>query len=156
MKQTRLPFERGFGYIAAILVLVILAGLAAGLMRLNITQQTTSSLDLESARAYQAAGAGIQWALLGTLTTAACPAAVQTLALGTGFNVTVRCTAIAFNEGETAPGVARTKTLFSINAVACNAANCPDNAAATGRNYIERRRVATACVSGALPALAAC
>jgi MSHA biogenesis protein MshP len=153
MKQTRLIAQRGFGYIAVIAVLVALAGLAAVLIRVGVNQQVTSSMDLASARAYQAAGAGIQWALHRTLVSADCPGANGTLDLSgaTGFHVTVTCIAITFNEGETAPGVTRVKTLYSISAVACNANNCPDNAKAITQDYIERKRVATACVTGTPP-----
>jgi MSHA biogenesis protein MshP len=154
MRLSRLDSQRGFGYIAAIVLLVMLAGLAAGLVRLSTTQQTTSALDLNSARAYQAAGAGIQWALHQALTTAGgCPSG--TLSLDTGFNVTVSCETIPFDEGESAPGTALEKRLFSVTAVACNLGNpCPGNGASP--DYVERRRIVSACVSGTFPALSAC
>lgn len=156
MTSYRLRHQRGFGYIAAIMLLVVLAGLAAGLIRLSTTQQVSSSLDLLSARAYQAAGAGIQWSLYNALTTGACPSQTLDLSAASGFRVTVTCTSIPFNEGESSPGTPRSKTLYSISAVACNSNACPDNARATTQDYVERRRVATACITGTLPAVFAC
>lgn len=55
--------QTGFGAIAAILILVILAALAAALMRIGTGQQLGSVQDLLSARAWQAAKAGNEWGL---------------------------------------------------------------------------------------------
>lgn len=54
---------RGFVLPSAIFLLVILAALAAFLMRISITQSITSAQDVQGARAYQAARAGIEWGL---------------------------------------------------------------------------------------------
>ena len=135
---------RGFGAIAAIVVLVVLAALAAAIVRLGTTAQAGIAQNLLSARALQAANAGTEWglyqALKGTWTT--CSGASQTLDLtaSTGFRVTVNCDSRSFNEGESAPAVPRVVRLYTIDAVACNSASCPDNSAATGPTYIERRR----------------
>ena len=136
--------QRGFGAIAAIFVLVVLAALAAAIVRFGSTAQAGIAQNLLSARALQAANAGTEWglyqALKGIWTT--CSGASQTLDLtaSTGFRVTVSCDSRSFNEGETAPGVPRVVRLYTIDAVACNSATCPDNNAATGPTYIERRR----------------
>ena len=136
--------QHGFGAIAAIFVLVVLAALAAAILRFGSTAQASIAQNLLSARALQAASAGTEWglyqALKGTWTT--CSGASQTLDLtaSTGFRVTVSCDSRSYNEGETAPGVPRVVRLYTIDAVACNSATCPDNNAATGPKYIERHR----------------
>ena len=137
--------EAGFGAIAAIVVLVVLASLAAAVVRFGTVAQTTSAQAVLAARALQAARAGTEWGLYqafkGSWTT--CAGASQTLDLtaDTGFRVTVSCASSVFNEGETSPGVPRTVRLFTIDAVACNGAGaCPDNTRATTQGYVERRR----------------
>jgi MSHA biogenesis protein MshP len=54
---------RGFVLPSAIFLLVVLAGLTVFLVRLSMTQSTASAQDLQGARAYQAARAGVEWAL---------------------------------------------------------------------------------------------
>ena len=137
--------ERGFGVIAAIVVLVVLAALAAAVVRLGTVAQTTSAQSVLAARAMQAARAGTEWGLYqafkGSWTT--CSGASQTLDLtaDTGFRVTVSCDSSRFYEGESAPGTPRQVRLFAIDAVACNgSATCPDNTRATTQGYVERRR----------------
>jgi MSHA biogenesis protein MshP len=136
--------QRGFGVIASIIVLVILAALAAAIVRFGAVAQTTSAQAVLAARALQAARAGTEWGLYqafkGSWT--ACSGASQTLDLVTdlGFRVTVSCDSRSYNEGETVPGTARLVRLYTIDAVACNAATCPDNIRATTPGYVERRR----------------
>ena len=136
--------QRGFGAIAAIFVLVVLAALAAAIVRFGSVAQSSIAQNLLSARASQAANAGTEWglyqALKGSWTT--CSGASQTLDLtaSTSFRVTVSCDSRSFNEGETEPSVPRVVRIYTIDAVACNSTSCPDNGAATGPTYIERRR----------------
>ena len=47
--------------IAAIVILVILAGLSAFVVSITVTQNVTFAQDVQGARAYQAARAGIEW-----------------------------------------------------------------------------------------------
>ena len=54
---------RGFLIIAAVFLIVVLAGLIAYLMSVSTTSQAASVADLNSARAYQTARAGIEWAV---------------------------------------------------------------------------------------------
>ena len=67
--------QHGFGAIAAVLVLVLLAALAAAVVRLANTQQVGAAQEYNAARAAQAARAGIEWGLyqafLGSWTTCA-------------------------------------------------------------------------------------
>ncbi len=135
--------QRGFGAIVAIIILVILATISAGLVRLGSTQQATSTQDILSARAWQVARAGNDWGLYQVLGPPGSCAASTTLDLRatTGFAVTVSCSARTFNEGETTPGVVQVTTTYSIEAVACNSAACPDAALAATPGYIERKRL---------------
>lgn len=139
--------QAGFGAIAAIVVLVVLASLAAAVVRFGAVAQSTSAQAVLAARALQAARAGTEWGLYRALTASGgwttCVNASQTLDLttDTGFRVTVTCTSSLFYEGETGPGVPRSVRLFKIDAVACNGTGtCPDNTRATTQGYVERRR----------------
>ena len=53
--------QRGFSLVSAIFLLVVLAGLGGFMVSLSTMQQTTSALDVQGSRAYQAARAGIEW-----------------------------------------------------------------------------------------------
>jgi len=138
--------QRGFGAIVALVILVIMAVLAAGLVRLGTTQQATSTQDILSARAWQVARAGNEWGLYQALQSGSCSGASGTLDLraATGFSVTVSCTSKNFNEGETSPGTPQVITTYSIKAVACNSAACPDAASAGTPGYVERERLVIA------------
>ncbi|MCX7142499.1 MAG: MSHA biogenesis protein MshP [Proteobacteria bacterium] len=137
--------QRGFGIIAAIVILVILTTISAGLVRLGTTQQVTSAQDVLSARAWQTARAGNEWGLYQALSAGGCSASTTLdLRASTGFSVTVSCTSKTFKEGETSPGVPLTITTYSIEAVACNSSACPDAALAANPGYVERKRVVMA------------
>ena len=138
--------QRGFGAIVAIVILVIMATISAALVRMGTTQQVTSTQDILSARAWQAARAGNEWGLYQALRSGSCIGATGSLNLRatTGFLVTVTCTAKTFNEGETSPGVPLVITTYSIEAVECNSAACPDAALAATPGYVERKRLVTA------------
>jgi MSHA biogenesis protein MshP len=145
--------QAGFGYIAAIVLLVVLATLSTAMLKLNTTQQATAAQDVLAARASMAARAGVEWGMYRVLRGASCNVAPQTLSdffSATGFNVTVSCSATSFREGESAPGVPLVKTTYRIDAIACNATSCPDNSQATQPGYVERRRVATVCATAAM------
>jgi MSHA biogenesis protein MshP len=142
--RTRASPRRGFGSIAILVVLVMLAALAAAVVRLSATAQSSSALDTLSARADQAARAGTEWGLYqafkGSWTS--CSGASQTLDLRTdmGMVVTVTCTSNTYNEGESSPNVAKVLRVYTIDATACNSTSCPDNVRATQKGYVERRR----------------
>ncbi|MYN43041.1 agglutinin biogenesis protein MshP [Duganella sp. FT109W] len=53
----------GIAIVTAIFLLVVVAGLAVAIISLTTTQQDASAKDLQGQRAYQAARAGIEWAL---------------------------------------------------------------------------------------------
>lgn len=138
--------QRGFGAIAAIVILVILATISAGLVRLGTTQQLTSTQDILAARALQAARAGNEWGLYQALRSGSCVGAAGTLDLraATGFSVTVTCTSRTFKEGEASSGVPLDVTTYSIEALACNSAACPDAALVAMPGYVERKRLVIA------------
>lgn len=53
--------KRGSSLVAAIFLLVVIAGLGVFMLSIYSAQQRTSSMDVRGARAYQAAKAGIEW-----------------------------------------------------------------------------------------------
>lgn len=137
---------RGFGAVAAMIVLVLLATLAAAIVRLGWTQQIGSAQDVGASRAVQAAQAGVQWGLYQALkgTWKASCGAAQTLDLrsDTGFRVTVSCASTDYNEGESVSGTPQAMRLYTLSAVACNgtATSCPDATAIASPAYVERRQ----------------
>ncbi|MEO7576899.1 MAG: MSHA biogenesis protein MshP [Massilia sp.] len=143
--------QRGFAYIAAIVLLVVMAALATAMVRLNTVQQNTSNQDLLGVRASQAARAGVEWGLY-QLRSGGCQDSrdLSDFSAASGFTVTVACTFIEYREGESTPGVPLVKRIYRIDAVACNlGASCPDNTKSSQPDYVERRRVATACMTEA-------
>jgi MSHA biogenesis protein MshP len=137
--------QAGFGAIMAIVILVILATLAAAIVRFGSTQQLTSAQDIQSAKASAAARSGNDWGLYQALkgTWSACSGLTQQLDLRTetGFWVTVSCNSTLYNEGESSPGVATTIRVFTIESTACiSSAGCPDATAASSPLYVERKR----------------
>ena len=55
--------QTGFALLTAIFILVVLAGLGAAIMTVSSNQQISSAIDVQGARAYLAARAGVDWAL---------------------------------------------------------------------------------------------
>ena len=144
--------QSGFAYIAAIVLLVVVAGMATALLRLTGTQQSTVNQALLGAKAGLAARAGIEWGFRTCLTTAGITDLSQ-FKSETGFNVSVDCQFTDYREGERASGqtsVSQVKRIVQIRAVACNgsAARCPDANAniVAGAEYVERARMATMCI----------
>ena len=145
---TRPRGMRGLGALAALVIVVLLSGLAAAVVRLGWSSQTGMAQDLTSARALRAANSGLEWALFQTLTASGswqtCANASQTLDLraDTGFIVTVTCSSTLYNEGETPEAGTDTVRLFTISAVACSSTtSCPDNSLVGNVAYVERERL---------------
>lgn len=139
MHTMRVRTARGFAAIAAIFLLVVLAALGAYMLTFSNTQQLTSAQDVQGARGYWAARAGLEWAIAHIsaqpVATADCPPA-QTLPGGTatfdgGFTVAVSCVRQNFTEA------GATVRIFRIDAVARTAA------AAGSVGYVERSLSAT-------------
>jgi MSHA biogenesis protein MshP len=55
--------QAGFSLVSAIFLLVVLAALGAAMVNISTVHQASSALDVQGARAYQAARAGIEWGL---------------------------------------------------------------------------------------------
>lgn len=94
--------QRGFSIVSAIFLLVVLAALGAFMVTFSNVQHVTSAQDLQGARAYQAARAGIDWGAYRILRNSSCaPNTPLTLAGSlTGFVVTVECRTFGpFTEG---------------------------------------------------------
>ncbi|MBU1425324.1 MAG: hypothetical protein KKH12_07740 [Gammaproteobacteria bacterium] len=54
--------QQGFSLVSAIFLLVVLAGLGAGMVTFSTAQNQSQAMDTMGSRAYQAANAGIEWA----------------------------------------------------------------------------------------------
>lgn len=158
--------QSGFAYIAAVVLLVVVAGLSVALLHLTTTQQSTINQGLLGAQASLAARGGIEWALHEMSTR--CPAVTAgsaTIELNdfkaqSGFDVTVTCSYQRFNEGQRIPMppdggadqpnvVSYGKRLYQIKAVACNGSSgkCPDDNSVARAEYVERARMVTACLT---------
>jgi MSHA biogenesis protein MshP len=144
---------RGFLVIAAVFLLVVLAGLVAYMMTVSTTSQTASAADHNSVRAYQSARAGAEWAVYLIVQTAGgantlktqCEAGSSNKNLTvSGFTVTVNCTTngVTFTEG------AASVRSYTITANACNepavsgctaplTTCCPNNST-TSSTYVDR------------------
>lgn len=139
---------RGLGALAALVIVVLLSGLAAAVVRLGWSSQMGVAQDVTSAQALRAANSGVEWGLYQTLGSTggwkSCANASQTLDLraDTGFIVTVTCSSTLYNEGETSEAGTDTVRLFTISAVACSSTTiCPDNSLAANVAYVERERL---------------
>lgn len=139
----RVRRSAGVGLVTAIFLLVVLAGLAVAAVRIFNVQQASSSLDMDGARAYQAARAGIEWGLYQRLRNNTCPS--QSFALPADsalarFTVSVTCTQV---DGPLdAAGSNANTTRWRIVAVACNAPAagvCTSNAQGGGPDFVRRR-----------------
>jgi MSHA biogenesis protein MshP len=141
----------GFAYIAAIIFLVVLAGFALAVLRLSDTEQTTVNQAVLGARANQAARAGLEWAFYQLKpANAVCPTTQPNLVAATGFVVTVGCRTSTYWEGMKPDGTPVSKTIFELDATACNKTGgaCPAaDAYLADPDYVERRRSASICVA---------
>lgn len=144
--------QAGFAYIAAVVFLVVIAGIAVALLRLTDTQQSTVNQAVLGARAGLATRAGIEWVFHGPAARCAPNGQKNDLAdfrSETGFLVTVTCSYRSYFEGEQLDAKGDPQPLevriYQIQAIACNGAgSCPGNV--TGVDYVERARTATICM----------
>ncbi|MBC7681146.1 MAG: hypothetical protein H7172_02335 [Ferruginibacter sp.] len=111
--------QGGFAAIAAIFLVVTLAALGGFMLTFSNTQQLTFAQDVQGARAYWAANAGLEWGL-GSIgpqarETASCPVSPSSL---NGFDgsmtVVVSCTRSTYNEA------GQDKIIFELTSVASN------------------------------------
>lgn len=101
----------GFAAIAAVFLLVVLAALGAFMWHMGVTQQLTSTQDMQGSRAYWAARGGLEWGLTSVNAAASCPASPTALTIGS-FSVTVTCTLTSFSEAGS------TVKLFQLQSIA--------------------------------------
>lgn len=111
--------QRGIGLVTAIFLVVVIAGLAAAMVTVFTGQQTSSQLDVQGARAYQAARAGIEWGLFRARMSPSNCVSTSSFALPAasmlgGFTVTVTCSLVA------GPGPDAATSVLVLRAVACN------------------------------------
>ncbi|MBF6628530.1 MAG: pilus assembly protein MshP [Proteiniphilum sp.] len=59
--------QHGFGLVAAVFLIIVIAGAIAVMWRLSVTQSTTNTLSLQQARAFQAARAGLEYGIARSL-----------------------------------------------------------------------------------------
>ena len=149
MSQT----QGGFAYIAAVILLVLMAGMATAIVRLNTSQANAATGAALGARASQAARAGLEWAFYQLKMNGAQGCAAKEdltdFQKDSGFLVTVHCKFTKYKEGQNPnDGSAVAKNLYQIVAVACNgsAGSCPDDDGSAQVDYTERQRVATVCM----------
>jgi MSHA biogenesis protein MshP len=143
---------RGVSLVTAIFLLVVLAGLGVAMVTITTAQQQGTAIDVQGTRAYQAARAGMEWALYKQLqySQTSPPPAVWlcssttpvsfTLPAGTtlsSFTVTVTCTATTTPASTSSQSLAR----YHMIAVACNqpANNACPNTAPVGNDYVQRQ-----------------
>lgn len=127
----------GFALPSAIFLLVILAALGAFILSVSTSQHIGAALDVQGARAYQAARAGIQWGLFRSARNGTCASTTLGFA-GTGlaeFTTSVSCAPHSANEA------GATVNVDQIIATACNQPPCPS--ASPGVNYVERQLTVT-------------
>jgi MSHA biogenesis protein MshP len=136
MRKTRPRHaQRGFLVIAAVFLLVVLAGLVAYLTTVSTTSQAASAADVNASRAYQAARAGVEWGAFQVLQAGgSCVASTPKTFSGTlaPFTATVTCT-----ESDIAEGAATVKA-YTIVSTACNEPPCPNTTTASS-TYVERQ-----------------
>ena len=104
--------QRGFGLVAAMFLIIIVAAVTAAMARLAGTQNVTNALAIQQARAYQAAQAGVELGIYRVLNRQGC-AAVFDL---DGFQVSV---ADCPQQNPIAlPEESRSVSFFSVSAIA--------------------------------------
>lgn len=129
--------QGGFGIVTAVIMLVIMAGLSVALVRMSTLGQMASAMDVDRARAYQAAQAGIQWAgyQIFKAGATACTGVAQNVPLDAAafpeIGLSVTCT----------PSTTGTVTTYTVLSLGCTPVNagvpaCP--VALPGSTYVEQ------------------
>lgn len=124
--------QHGISLVPALFLLVVLAALGAVAVRISAVEHQTVVLSMQSARAYAAAQAGIEWSAYQAVAAGSCGSATLALTEGglAGFTVEAACTSTSHMEG------AATTTIYVLDAFAyAGAYGTPD--------YVSRRIRAT-------------
>jgi MSHA biogenesis protein MshP len=107
--------QQGFSLVMAMFILVVLGLLGGYMVRLSGVQQTTSIYALQGARAYQAATAGLEWAIERINIGGTCVQVNAQTALTfpdiTGFTVRLTCMSSQYTEGSKTPIVYQINSL---------------------------------------------
>lgn len=113
--------QGGFAAVAAIFLVVVLAALGGFMLTFSNTQQLSSAQDVQGSRAYWAARAGLEWAVvaippagLATLNTCTVTAPPTTI---DGFTIAIVCTKATYADTGVTSGVAPT-AIFRITVTA--------------------------------------
>ena len=91
--------QRGISLVAAIFLLLLMAGLAAFMANIISATHMNSAADIGGSRAYQAARAGVEWGMYQldpneqTATLPTCAGAAGTITAIANFSVAIQCTA---------------------------------------------------------------
>lgn len=109
--------QRGFGLVAALFVIVIIAGVIAAMARMAVTQNATNSMGIQQARAYQAARAGLEYGIAQVLASPNC-AFDPSLPLDDGFTVVLSCSSSGPSPVLDEEGVGKTVTFYTLEATA--------------------------------------
>jgi MSHA biogenesis protein MshP len=138
---------RGFTLVSALFIIVVLAALGAALAKISVRQHLGSAAEVDAARAYQSARAGLEWAVYQVQRVpappGAAPACFTTSSFASaglaGFTVTVSCTRTpasgTLSDGSTA------LVFYQLVATACNAPSggaCPASGTPAA-TYAERQ-----------------
>ncbi|PTU74239.1 hypothetical protein [Pseudomonas mangrovi] len=81
--------QRGFGLVAALFIIIVIAAVIAVMARLSVTQSATNSMGLQQARAYQMAQAGLEWGIARAVAGQSCAGSLTL----EGFSIAVTCAA---------------------------------------------------------------
>lgn len=92
-KLSRPRAQRGFALVTAIFLLVVLAALGAAMLTFSSAQHMGSAMDVQGARAYQAARAGIEWGAYQALRNSSCAGSTTVALAGelAGFTLVIGC-----------------------------------------------------------------
>ncbi len=106
--------QRGISLVPALFLMIVLAALGVIAVRLTAVQHQTVVLSMQSARAYSAARAGVDWAAYQAIANSSCGSATLNLSEAglAGFRVQTSCTSSTHREGP------NTVTVYSISAFA--------------------------------------
>lgn len=127
--------------ITAIFLILVIAVLGAYIASVATTQHTTATLDLQGAKAYQAAYAGVQWGAYQALRVPSCAGSTSFALPGglAGFAVKVDFTSYSYTES----GV--TRNICRVTSTGCNFPTGGNTCAGNQGNgyYVERQIEAT-------------
>jgi MSHA biogenesis protein MshP len=104
MRQTR---QHGFSLVPALFLLVVLAVLGAVAVRVSAVEHQTVVLGIQSARAYAAAQAGIEWSAYRAINAGTCGSTTLSLTEGglDGFTVDMNCASTSHTEGSSVTNI---------------------------------------------------